>query len=93
MAKITPLSDIHLEFSFFDIRNTQNADFLVLSGDVLLAEDLHNCAKSSDMSNTFRRAGQQQLRADSYRKFLHQASQEFEHVIYIAGNHEFYYGK
>lgn len=93
MAKITPLSDIHLEFSFFDIRNTQNADFLVLSGDILIAEDLHDCPRTTDTSNIFYRSSQQRLRADTYRKFLQQASQEFEHVIYIAGNHEFYYGK
>ena len=92
MAKITVMSDLHLEFSFFDIRNTQNADILVLSGDILIAEDLHDYAKDSAFIS-LNQSSQRQIKAIDYRRFLQQASDEFEHVIAIAGNHEFYHSK
>ena len=92
MTKITVMSDLHLEFSFFDIRNTQNADILVLSGDILIAEDLHDYAKDSALIN-LHQSSQRQIKAIDYRRFLQQASDEFEHVVAIAGNHEFYHGK
>ena len=92
MAKITVMSDLHLEFSYYDIRNTQKADILVLSGDILIAEDLHDFSKDAkfvDLANV----GQRHRQVINYRKFLQQAKNEFEHVVAIAGNHEFYHGK
>lgn len=35
-------SDIHLEFGKIDIRNNDNADILILAGDILVAKDLGN---------------------------------------------------
>ena len=40
--KIALASDLHLEFADINIQNTENADVLILSGDILVAEDLHN---------------------------------------------------
>ena len=40
--KIALCSDLHLEFEDVDLKNTENAEVLILSGDIMLAEDLHN---------------------------------------------------
>lgn len=92
MAKITVMSDLHLEFSYYDIRNTQKADILVLSGDILIAEDIHDFPKDANFVD-FANLGEKHRRVADYRKFLQQAKNEFEHVVAIAGNHEFYHGK
>ena len=36
--KIQIVSDLHLEFSDILIKNTNNADVLILGGDIMLAE-------------------------------------------------------
>lgn len=33
------------------------------------------------------------VRAQQYREFLQRCSRDFDHVVYVAGNHEFYHGK
>ena len=38
--KIAVASDIHLEFGDCDIPNTENADVLILSGDICVARDI-----------------------------------------------------
>lgn len=73
-------SDIHLEFGPFDIRNKQNADVLILAGDICVARDFLREYEST------------RRRADMYLAFFEQASSEFEHVLYIMGNHEHYNG-
>lgn len=75
--KIQIVSDLHLEFSDIDIQNEMGADVLILGGDIMLAEKV--------------------LRPESeygvrFRDFLKRVSVQFPHVIYIAGNHEFYGG-
>ena len=40
--KVALASDIHLEFQDIILKNTENAEVLILSGDILVAEDLHN---------------------------------------------------
>jgi len=95
--KITVVSDLHLEFSdCFDIKNADNADVLILSGDIMIAEDLHdhpNFDFDPYSHGAFADLGRKQQRVATFRDFLKRMSNLFPHVIYIAGNHEFYNGK
>jgi len=87
-------SDLHLEFQDINIQNTENADVLILSGDILVAEDLHNHPEVHPMDPTnIPDLGRRQATAQRFRDFLKRCSFQFPHIIYIAGNHEFYHGK
>lgn len=93
--KISIASDVHLEFGPLELVNDDNAHVLVLAGDIVIAEDLHDhtpesIQKTLDEGN---KLGRRQLSAINYRDFLKQASEQFKHVIWVAGNHEFYGGK
>jgi hypothetical protein len=77
--KIAVCSDLHLEFGGIILRNTDNADVLVLSGDICVAKDLLELG--SPMS-----------KSEAIHDFFKNCSDEFKHVIYIAGNHEHYHG-
>jgi hypothetical protein len=96
--KIKLVSDIHLEFSDFFIKNDNNCDVLILGGDIMVAQDLHdhpepaNTADQAAIANSTG-LGHRQERAQRFRDFLKRCSFQFPHVIYIAGNHEFYHGK
>jgi predicted phosphodiesterase len=88
--KIKIVSDLHLEFSDVDIPNDENVDVLILSGDILVARDLHD---HPEPINPLVPLGSRQTAAVRYRDFLRRCSERFPHVIYIAGNHEFYSGR
>lgn len=88
--KIKVVSDLHLEFSDVDIPNDDNIDVLILSGDILVARDLHDHPEPIDPLVPL---GSKQTAAVRYREFLQRCSARFPHVIYIAGNHEFYHGR
>jgi predicted phosphodiesterase len=96
--KIKLVSDLHLEFSDILIPNDQNYDVLILGGDIMIAADLHdhpepnNTAEQAAIANGTG-LGRRQLSAQRFRDFLKRCSFQFPHVIYIAGNHEFYNGK
>lgn len=75
--KIQVVSDLHLEFSDINIKNTQNTEVLILAGDILVADKLFK--HGSELGQRFR-------------DFLSRVSFQFPHVIYVAGNHEFYGG-
>ena len=82
--KIALCSDLHLEFAPISLENTENADVLILSGDICVANDLlerdsYNIRGEDDRSNRFH-------------TFFQECSQRFPHVIYIMGNHEHYHG-
>lgn len=87
--KIAICSDLHLEFGDIVLKN-DGADVLILGGDILTAQELHDF-KADDVkfADELTRRGT----AERYREFLARCSAEFPHVIYIAGNHEFYHGK
>lgn len=94
--KIKVVSDLHLEFSDVDIPNDENCDVLILSGDIMTAEDLHDHPETSygmyssaDLNNL----GRRQKIALRFRDFLKRVSFQFPHVVYVAGNHEFYHGR
>jgi predicted phosphodiesterase len=94
--KIKVVSDLHLEFSDVNIPNDENCDVLILSGDIMTAEDLHDHPETSygmyssaDLNNL----GRRQKIALRFRDFLKRVSFQFPHVVYVAGNHEFYHGR
>lgn len=94
--RIKVVSDLHLEFSDINITNNNNCDVLILSGDIMIAEDLHNHPEMNyGMYSNVNLAdlGRRQQTALRFRDFLKRCSFQFPHVFYVAGNHEFYHGK
>ena len=56
--KIAVCSDLHLEFGTISLENTENADVLILSGDICVARDLllrdsYDSKKSNVIHNFF----------------------------------------
>ena len=75
--KIAVCSDIHLEFGPIELNNTDNANVLILSGDICVARDLpYIDSKKGDIS----------------RNFFRMCALRFPHVLYVMGNHEHYHG-
>ena len=92
--KIALCSDLHLEFEDIDLKNSEGAEVLILSGDIMLAEDLHNHPPTViSPYESYTELGVRQKAAQRFRAFLTRVSNEFPHVVYIAGNHEFYHGR
>ena len=77
--KLAIASDVHLEFGDCILKNDENADILILAGDIMKA-------------STFRMPSPH-LVADRYRNFVKRCSFQFPQTVYIPGNHEFYDGK
>ncbi len=77
--KIAVCSDLHLEFGSLTLENKDNADVLILSGDICVAKDLLELGSQRDKS-------------EAIHEFFKNCSGEFKHVIYITGNHERYHG-
>jgi len=75
--KIQIVSDLHLEFSDINIKNENDADVLILGGDIMIAEKA--LKPESELGIRFR-------------DFLKRVSFQFPHVVYVAGNHELYGG-
>ena len=93
--KIKIVSDLHLEFEDINIKNDEGCDVLILSGDIMVAQDLHDHLETEGLQNlgNTQGMGRRQLAAKRFRDFLKRVSFQFPHVIYVAGNHEFYHGK
>ena len=81
--KIAICSDLHLEFATIELKNTENADVLILGGDILVAKDL------TDINNDF---SKRQQNGKEYYEFIANCCKEFKTVLFIAGNHEHYHG-
>jgi Icc-related predicted phosphoesterase len=75
--KIAVCSDLHLEFGDLVLKNDENADVLILSGDICVAKEL-----------PFADSHQ----GERFRDFFARCSLEFPNVLMIAGNHESYHG-
>lgn len=75
--KFAVCSDLHLEFGPLELKNTENAELLILSGDICVAKDL---------------VFKESTRSENWMTFFEQVSSEFKNVIYIMGNHEHYHG-
>lgn len=82
--KIALASDVHLEFGQLEINNTENAEVLVLSGDICVAKHLNDRADVDILGES--------NKSNRYHEFFQKCAQEFKHVVYIAGNHEHYHG-
>jgi predicted MPP superfamily phosphohydrolase len=72
--KIALASDIHLEFGDILLKNEENADVLILSGDICTA-------------NQFKKKPKERM---IVKDFFKRCSFQFPHVVYIMGNHEHY---
>ena len=83
IMKISIASDVHLEFGDFDIQNTDNADVLILSGDICVNVDMKEHDPYGVMEGT---------RSSRYHDFFQRCAEKFNHVVYVAGNHEHYNG-
>jgi len=73
--RIQIVSDLHLEFEDINIQNAGNTDLLILSGDIMVASKVNKPESNYGIR---------------FRDFLKRVSFQFPHVIYVAGNHEFY---
>lgn len=82
--KFALASDLHLEFGDIMLKNTENADVLVLSGDICVARDL-NAVDNYEILGT-------SSKSNRYHNFFQNCCEEFKNVIYVMGNHEYYHG-
>jgi hypothetical protein len=82
--KIALASDVHLEFGPLQLDNTDNADVLILSGDICVARDLSD----RDVHNLLG----EHTKSHRYHMFFENCAAQFKDVIYIVGNHEHYHG-
>lgn len=83
--KIALASDVHLEFGDLDIVNDQDAQVLILSGDICVATDLD----MRDRRQT--ELGFARQRSEMFHEFFERCATNFPHVIYVMGNHEYYH--
>jgi Icc-related predicted phosphoesterase len=81
--KIAIASDVHLEFGDLILKNEENADVLILSGDICVAADF----RKSDPYGIIGKG-----KSERYIDFFSRCAFEFPKVLYIAGNHEHYNG-
>jgi hypothetical protein len=68
-----------------DIVNTDNAEVLILSGDICIAADLDMRDRRQTELGFARR------RSEMFHEFFERCATNFPHVIYIMGNHEYYH--
>lgn len=81
--KIAIASDVHLEFGPLYFTNNEDADVLVLSGDICTARDFdQTAAMYGDMPHS--------QKASRFVDFFKMCSNNFKHVVYVMGNHEHY---
>jgi Icc-related predicted phosphoesterase len=81
--KIAIASDVHLEFGDLILKNEENADVLILSGDICVAADF----RDPDIYSMV-----QGGKTQRYIEFFTRCANEFSKVIYVVGNHEHYHG-
>ena len=83
IMKIALASDIHLEFADINLKNTENADVLILGGDICVAADIGKPDPHGFLEGA---------RSNRINDFFKRCSFQFPHVVYIMGNHEHYHG-
>ena len=84
--KIGVCSDLHLEFGDLFIKNEDNVDVLILSGDILVERDLDMRDRRQE------ELGFARARSSRWHEFFDRVCFQFPNVIYIMGNHEHYHG-
>jgi predicted phosphodiesterase len=84
--KLAVCSDLHLEFAPVTLKNPGDVKVLILSGDILVERDLdeYNLAQIE--------SGFARHKSTMYHTFFEECCNEFEYVLYVAGNHEHYHG-
>ena len=90
--KIAYCSDLHLEFGDYpDIGDVDSADVLILAGDCFLANDFkrHPIYDSRVLPEGSARLD----RATGYVEFLKGCLKQFDRIVMVAGNHEYYASK
>jgi Icc-related predicted phosphoesterase len=81
--KIAVCSDLHLEFGKISLENNDNADVLVLSGDICIAKDVR-------IKDDYGLMGMNEN--NKAHTFFQECCERFPHVVYVMGNHEHYHG-
>lgn len=81
--KVAYCSDLHLEFGKIKLENTENADLLILAGDIAVARHVGFNMTRYEMT---RNGGLNGVLFDFFRN----VSEQFPQVIYVVGNHEHY---
>ena len=80
--KIAYCSDVHIEFGSIELKNSEDADVLILAGDICLANKITNYPDDIlDLMHS---------QNGKIHRFFENCSEEFKHVIYVLGNHEHY---
>jgi Icc-related predicted phosphoesterase len=72
--KIALASDVHLEFGDLILKNEENADVLILAGDICTVK-------------VFKHKPKERMKV---KDFFKRCAFQFPHVVYIMGNHEHY---
>ena len=89
--KIAVCSDLHLEFGDLYLPNEEAADLLILGGDIFVASDLKSWLYD-ESAQLIAATSSQKARADRAYNFIRHCLEEFNHVVFIMGNHEHYHG-
>lgn len=84
--KVAVCSDLHLEFGDLTLKNEENADVLILGGDILVASEFEYFNPNGSDYTT------QEARGRRYYDFLKNCCAEFPKVLMVMGNHEHYHG-
>lgn len=74
--RVAICSDIHLEFGNIELKNEDQSDVLILSGDIFVAGDRDLKMNVSNHVD----------------QFFDNVSKQYKHVVYVMGNHEHYHG-
>lgn len=84
-VRVAVCSDLqlHLEFGKISLENKDNADVLVLSGDICLAKDV-------GQEGDYGLMGQNENH--KIHTFFQECCERFTNVLYVCGNHEHYHG-
>ena len=88
--KIAICSDLHLEFGDVDFSNDENANVLILGGDIFVAEDVKNFTYVDEQ--IMAATPSMLARGERIYNFMKRCSERFPQVILIMGNHEHYHG-
>lgn len=88
--RIKQISDLHTEFREPPFIENDETDVLILGGDICIADHIHR--NPTDDKPGVIRKDDHIHHARRYRRLFEQVSSEFNHVIYVMGNHEFYHG-
>jgi Icc-related predicted phosphoesterase len=89
--KIAICSDLHLEFGDLDLTNDENADVLILGGDIFVAHDLQSHVYDESSMIVAATASVTE-RAKRYVDFVTRCAERFKFVVLVMGNHEHYHG-